>query len=353
MDEIFLNLFFSDCPAIPSFHASALANASIKKSVSIYVTHACNLRCKTCYLNAGEPLKNEISLYDYAKIFPEIKELGFEMVYFLGGEPMLRNDIFSMIELAKSNCLYISMSSNGFYIDETNAKKLKDSGLDQIQISIDAADEKINDNIRGEGSFKNAIEAIRNLKKFGMKVSIGFTITKYYYDAKKMVELANFLGIDVMNISVVEPFGRAKFFNMLPERDDMKNVINEIKNLNDKIKLTFNGFRFYLDKEIFEESLNNIPEGYHSCPAGFDRFVIDSNGDVFGCELLMRKDFLEGNAIKDDLKEIWKNGFRNFRVRILPDECKTCKYKRSCQGGCPARSLNPGYFNAKDNLCNY
>ncbi|MGC8565896.1 MAG: radical SAM protein, partial [Thermoplasmata archaeon] len=351
MDEVSLNLFFSDCPAIPSYHASALGNFKIKKSVSIYLTHACNLRCKTCYLSAGKPLKNELPTEEYKNIFFQISKMGFEMVYLLGGEPMLREDIFEIIQMAKNFDLYTSMSSNAFFINEKNARKLKDSGLDQVQISIDSADKNKNDFIRGEGSFKNALDAILNLKKSGIKVSMGFTITKFYNNVNAMVKLARSLGINVLNISVVEPFGRARIFNVVPDREDVKNAIEMIKNHRGEIKLTFNGFRFFLEEEIFNESLENIPENYHSCPAGHDRFVIDSNGDVYGCELLMHREFLEGNAVKDDLESIWKNGFNVFRERKLPVECEKCKFKKSCQGGCPARSYISGSLDRKDPLC--
>ncbi|MDP8012237.1 MAG: radical SAM protein [Thermoplasmata archaeon] len=347
-DEI--NIFFSDCPAIPSFHVSALGNVKIKNSVSIYLTHACNLRCKTCYLNAGEPLKNELSIKNYEKIFSEIKDLNFDMVYFLGGEPMLRKDILDIIKIAKGNDLYTSMSSNGFFIDSINAKSLKEAGLDQIQISIDSPSEEINDNIRGQGSFGKAVKAIHNLKKVNMKVSIGFTITKNFYDVETMVNFASQIGINVLNISIAEPFGRAMLYDIIPEKEKVKKAIEQIKNLKSVIKITYNGFRFYLDEKVFEKSLKFIPENYRSCPAGINRFVIDSNGNVYGCELLMENEFFEGNVLEDDLKTIWEKGFRRFKER-MPNECKSCKYLRSCQGGCPARSFISGSFNSKDPLC--
>ena len=351
MDEVAFELFFSDCPAIPSHHASALGNFKIRKSVSIYLTHGCNLRCKTCYLSAGEPLKNELSTNEYMNIFSQIKRMDFEMVYLLGGEPMVREDIFDIIHMAKNFNLYTSMSSNGFFINEKNAIKLKDSGLDQVQISIDSGDENINDFIRGEGSFKKAVNAILNFKKAGIRVSVGFTITKFYNNVNAMVNVARSLGIDVLNVSVAEPFGRASLFHIVPDREDVKKAIEMIKNYKGEIKLTFNGFRFFLEEDIFNKSLENVPEDYHSCPAGQDRFVIDSNGDIYGCELLMYKEFLEGNAVKDDLESIWKNGFKAFRERKLPPECEKCKFNKSCQGGCPARSYNSGSLDKKDPLC--
>lgn len=351
MDKFYLELFYSECPAIPTYHVSALENIEIKKSVSIYVTHQCNLRCKTCYLNAGLPLKYEMKLDNYKNIFPKIKNLGFELIYILGGEPLLHKEIFEIISLAKENDFVVSMSSNGFFIDKIKAEKLKKSGLDQIQISIDSANEMINDNIRGDKSFKNAINAIKNLKNVGLKVSIAFTITKYYNNVEEMVRLAKSLDVDVLNVSVVQPFGRAKENDIAPDKHLIKEAIEKLKMYKNEIKLTFNGFRFYLNKKIFDESLKNIPMGYNSCPAGKERFVIDSNGNIYGCELLMNEYFLEGNVLKDDINKIWESGFKLFRERVIPEYCNHCNFKQSCQGGCPARSFSTDLFQKKDSLC--
>ncbi len=350
MEDIDLKLFFSDCPATPAGHTGILEKREIRKSVTLYLTHACNLRCLTCYLNAGDPLINELNTNDYRKLFPSLKELGFDMVYLLGGEPMLRKDIFEIISSAKENDLIVSMSSNGFFIDNENARKLSESGLDNIQISIDSADERINDTIRGRESFRKAKEAIINLKNYGMKLSIAFVITRFYNDINEIINMAKSLNVDAVNISVAEPFGRALKFNVLPTREMVKEAIMKIENLKNEIEMSFNGFRFYMDKEIFEKSLHNIPPGYFSCPAGRERFVIDSNGDVYGCELMMDKNFLEGNIRKVDVNEIWFNGFKFFRERKLPENCRKCNFRESCQGGCPARSFISNYF-LKDPLC--
>lgn len=345
------DLYLNDCPAIPTFHTSALESIQFEKSVSIYLTHKCNLNCKTCYINANKPLQNELNTNDFVKIFAEIKDLDFPMVYFLGGEPLIRKDIFELISMAKKNGLYVSMSSNGYFINSGVAEKLKNSGLDQIQISIDSADEKTNDFIRGKGSFKRATYAIQSLIKYGVKVSIGFTITSFYSNVKEMISLAERLNVKVLNISVAEQFGRALPNNAVPSKNQVREAVESILNLKTKLKLTFNGFRFYLDEKYYEGIGNTIPIDYRSCPAGTNRFVIDSNGNVFGCELLMYDQFVEGNVRNENISDIWKNGFKIFKHRDLPEECKICPYRKICQGGCPARAYLKGSFNERDILC--
>ncbi len=42
------------------------------------------------------------------------------------------------------------------------------------------------------------------------------------------------------------------------------------------------------------------------CPAGRSRFVIGTKGGIYGCELLMNNEFLESNALTDNLKDAWE-----------------------------------------------
>ncbi|PMP74592.1 MAG: radical SAM/SPASM domain-containing protein [Aciduliprofundum sp.] len=344
-------MYLSECPATPTVHASILEGRELKRSVTIYVTRGCNLRCKTCYISAGKPLRDELSVNDYRNIFLELKELDFQMVYILGGEPMLRGDIFHIIWDAKYKGLYASMSSNGYFIDHEKALRLKESGLDQIQISIDSADEKMNDYIRGRNSFSRAVAAVKNLKDVGMKVSIAFTITSFYYDIMKMIELAESLNVEVINLSVAQPFGRAAGTGAVPTNEQVRNVLKDLEKTETDLRITFNGFRFFLDRDAYYEAKKIAEKDYHTCPAGRERFVIDSNGDVYGCELLISSEFREGNVKENDLREIWRNGFHIFRDRRLPNECISCPFKDLCQGGCPARSYLAGGLDKKDLFC--
>ncbi|MDP8003650.1 MAG: SPASM domain-containing protein, partial [Caldisphaera sp.] len=94
---------------------------------------------------------------------------------------------------------------------------------------------------------------------------------------------------------------------------------------------------------------------YYSCPAGRSRFIIDSNGDIYGCELLINRKFLEGNVRKNRIEDIWINGFKQFREDRWKkiNYCSTCEISSLCQGGCVARAFNGENIYNKDPLCNF
>jgi Predicted Fe-S oxidoreductases len=95
-------VFLEECLASPIGHILALRShlegvgesmpyisMDSLNDVTIYLTHACNLRCIHCYLSAGEPLGNELNVRDWLIILDKLRELGVRFVYLLGGEPML------------------------------------------------------------------------------------------------------------------------------------------------------------------------------------------------------------------------------------------------------------------------
>jgi radical SAM protein with 4Fe4S-binding SPASM domain len=101
---------------------------------------------------------------------------------------------------------------------------------------------------------------------------------------------------------------------------------------------------------------SKVESSFSICPAGRSRFVIDSNGDIYGCELLITPKFKEGNVLKDNLKDVWERGFSIFRERdpIKIEDCKSCSIAKICASGCPARAYSfYGSINHKDPLCSY
>ena len=356
-------IYLGECPASPLGHVLALrsnvedtGNESPYLSmdsindVTIYLTHACNLECKHCYVSAGKPLSNELSADDWLIILDKLRGLGVKYVYLLGGEPMLliKRGLLKIISHAKDLGLYVSMSTNGTLVNRESALQLKRAGLDQVQVSIDGPNPAINDAIRGIGSFDKAVRAVNAFKETGIAVSLSYTvIPDNAYYVIDMVRLAERLGVLVLTFIRVQEFGRA-LNNGLYLSDEMaRRVIDDLLRIRTSIKLVFNGFRFSLG-DLYEayrksrERLNALRiTNYNACPAGKSRFVIDSDGSVYGCELLMGKEFYEGNALRDNLRIIWRDGFKSFRNRnyrnIRP--CNTCLMADLCNAGCPARAV--------------
>lgn len=126
-----------------------------------HITERCNWRCKHCYQE--ETIKEELTtdqLFDVLKQYSSLIKKwelpqNLARLNISGGEPLIRQDFFQIIEEIKKyrGMFRWGILSNGSFITRKIAKKLKESGISDYQVSLEGL-EKNNDKTRGEGSFK-------------------------------------------------------------------------------------------------------------------------------------------------------------------------------------------------------
>ena len=130
----------------------------------IAVTDRCNYRCVYCMPPEGMPLEQHDKILSYEQIELIAKnavELGIKKIRLTGGEPLVRRNIEHLVaKLASLNDLQeLCMTTNGIYLD-TLAEKLKDNGLDRVNISIDSLEPDKYKKITRGGELKNAIRGV-------------------------------------------------------------------------------------------------------------------------------------------------------------------------------------------------
>jgi len=94
------------------------------------VTRECNMKCSHCYINATEKKPvNELTTQEAKKLMDQIYQVSRPLLILSGGEPLLRSDIFELIEYGSKIGLKMGLGSNGSLIDFATAKKLKEVGI--------------------------------------------------------------------------------------------------------------------------------------------------------------------------------------------------------------------------------
>ena len=155
-----------------------------KKPVVVWnVGRRCNLRCVHCYSQShNEHYEGELNHDQGMRLIEDLGKFKVPVMLFSGGEPLMRPDIFELIQHAKDCGLRAVISTNGTLISEEVASKLKDFGLSYVGISLDGL-EATNDRFRGvKGAFANALKGIKNCQQAGIKVGLRFTINKLNVD---------------------------------------------------------------------------------------------------------------------------------------------------------------------------
>lgn len=334
-------------------------------------THLCNLKCKHCYIGAKEKMEGELTTEEGKRLIDEMRDAGVIILAFSGGEPLMRKDFFELADYAHRNDLYVTSATNGTLITEEVAKKLKESGVEYVEISIDGKDADTHDSFRGvPGMFDRTIEGVKNCMDQGLQTGIATTVTQHNYDQiEEIHDLASDLGVKRFICFNFVPTGRG--IDII--KDDISPEQRE-ELLKFLLKKTYEGGmeslstapqlarvaieeekgipvgHFYAGKR-FEGKTRALTDFIGGCGAGRFYCSIEPNGDVYPCVFLPIKC---GNIRERPLSDIWHESpiFKELRDRSsLKGHCSECENKFVC-GGCRARAW--AYFkdlNAPDPGC--
>jgi AdoMet-dependent heme synthase len=303
------------------------------------VTRECNLKCSHCYINAADgKLQNELTTQEGKNLIDQICEVSHPLLILSGGEPLMRSDIFELIEYGVSKGLKMGLGSNGKLIDNKVAGKLKDSGIATVSISIDSNIPKQHDDFRGvEGAWEKAVDACRALRKNNVLVQVNTTLTHENYDQiDEIMALAEEIGVENFHLFFLVPTGRAtKLTDLSPSKyEDMitktfAKVPKHTLNVRPSCAPQF--------MRIAKGMGLDMRQWIRGCIAGMYYCRIYPNGDVTPCPYLPIK---LGNVREQSFKDIWFNSsvLKSFRnPDLLKGKCGICEYRQLC-GGCRARA---------------
>ena len=145
--------------------------------ISWNTTNACNMMCKHCYRDAGVKAEQELSTEEGLKLIDQIAEVGFKIMIFSGGEPLMRKDIYTLVNHAREKGLRPVFGTNGTLLTAEVAKRLKDAGAAAMGISLDSIDHMIHDMFRGVyGSWQKAVDGMRACREIGLPFQIHTTV---------------------------------------------------------------------------------------------------------------------------------------------------------------------------------
>ncbi len=148
------------------------------------VTRECNMKCSHCYINATEKkLDNELTTQEAKKLMDQICQVSSPLLILSGGEPLLRPDIYELIQYGASKGLKMGLGSNGSLIDDAVAGKLKAAGIATVSISLDSNIPAQHDEFRGvAGAWEKAVNACKALRKNNVLVQVNTTLTHENYN---------------------------------------------------------------------------------------------------------------------------------------------------------------------------
>ncbi|MBN2160297.1 MAG: radical SAM protein [Spirochaetes bacterium] len=154
--------------------------ASERRPIVVWsTTRTCNLNCVHCYTDScNKKYEGELTTDEGLSLINDLAGFGIPSLLFSGGEPLMRKDIFKLIEYAATNNIRPVISTNGTLIDAAAARDIKNAGVVYVGISLDGM-EDVNDTFRGmKGAFAKAMKGFQNCAAVGQRVGLRLTLTR-------------------------------------------------------------------------------------------------------------------------------------------------------------------------------
>ncbi|QKR00312.1 radical SAM protein [Metallosphaera tengchongensis] len=326
-------------------------------------TKACDLACKHCRAKAiPNRLPGELSTEEVKRLVDDLSESGVKLFVISGGDALKRDDLFEILRYS-SKRITTALSPSGSRIDLGVAKKIMESGVSMVSISIDGP-EHIHDEFRGvRGAFKMAKDAVKALKSAGIPVQINSTISKYNVNELELLK-ETVLGMEPVywDIFMLIPTGRAtKEMMVSPEEGErVMRTVARWRTQGINVRMTCAP---YLVRVVNEMGVRPVApdrnygrrsvQGARGCMAGNGYAFVAYDGTVYPCGFLPTP---VGNIRYKKFSEIYENSllFKSLRdPSKLQGKCGLCEYKTVC-GGCRARAFSiTEDVMAEDPFCTY
>lgn len=345
------SLNIDDCFEIWKGKINKLIKEHPLQIISWEATRRCNLHCIHCGSPSEEvELGNELSTEQVISIFKRIAD-EFDMSQFrhiniTGGEPFVRNDLVDILKELYKFPFYrnIDIQTNGIHIAENPGilKIIKKYGVTGIGVSIDGLEKTHNSFRKTQAGFKKSILAAQKAVAEGLVVTVSVVV--HSQNINELDELYHFVKSvikpRVFRLMFIDPIGRAGFDKQyLLSKEQQMSVIHflqekyaeECDQYHDQtIMMVELGCGGWFGKEL-EGTFR--PFIFH-CIAGINNLGILYDGKIASCSNISR-DFIEGDALKDSIKEIWNTRYVRFRNRewLRNGKCEACEDWAYCHGG--------------------
>lgn len=338
------------------------------KIVAWEITRSCNLACAHCRAAAHcEAYPGELSLDECKAVMDDIASITDPILIVTGGEPLMRPDIWEIIDYAFEVGLHPVIGTNGTLITDEIAKKIAEHGIPRVSVSLDFPTVEGQDAFRGaSGAFEDTVTGIRNLEKYGVGVQVNSTVTKMNNDmVDDLHDLSEDLGAAAFHPFLLVPTGRGEdLVDVELTPDEYEEVLTWAFKRQETSPMSFkptDAPQYYriMRQEAAKQGIKITPQTHgmqamtRGCLGGITFVFISHTGDVQPCGYF---DMQLGNVKETPFSEIWTNSpvFDDLRhYDRLKGKCGACEYKGVC-GGCRARALSlTGDYLQEEPYCAY
>ncbi len=291
--------------------------AGMPMTISFEPTTACNLRCPECPSGLRSFTRPRGMLQEdlFRKVMDEVGDDLLYLYLYFQGEPYLNPNFLDLVSYAHKKKVYSVTSTNAHFLDDENARRTVESGLDRLIISLDGTTQETYENYRIEGELDKVIEGTKNLIawKKKLKSKTPHTIFQFLvvkpneHQIPEVYRLAKELGVDEVKLKTAQIYDYENGNELIPSIDKYS-----------RYRKLHNG-----KYELKNELENGCWKMWHSC-------VVTWDGKVVPCCFDKDANHKLGDLSTTGFKEIWNSeGYNSFRQHLLTarkevDICTNC-----------------------------
>jgi pyrroloquinoline quinone biosynthesis protein E len=318
------------------------------------LTYACPLQCAYCSNPLDYPAtrSQELGTDDWLRVMAEARALGAAQIGFSGGEPLLRQDLEILVEGARKLGFYTNLITSTVGMDAERMARLREVGLDHIQVSFQGAERDINDYYAANQSFEHKLAMAREVKRNGLPMVLNFVLHRDNIDqVEAMLELSLALQADYVELANCQYYGWALLNRkrLLPSREQVQRAKAVTERFREqragKMKLYF----------VLPDYYENRPK---ACANGWGTtfLTISPEGTALPCQSAKVLPGLAFPSVRDHSVEwIWQHSplFNRFRGDTwMKEPCRSCPEKARDFGGCRCQAyLLTGDAENADPVC--
>lgn len=286
-------------------------------AVSIEPTTSCNLRCPECPsgLRSFTRPTGMLSPEMFKTTIGQLEKDLLYLIFYFQGEPYLNPSFLDLVSYACSRNIYTATSTNAHYLNDENARKTVESGLDRLIISIDGTTQETYESYRIGGKLEKVIEGTRNIIKWKKQlksatphVIFQFLVVKpNEHQIQDVQKLARELGVDEVAFKTAQIYDYVNGSDLIPDNSKYS-----------RYEQTKSG-----EWRIKNPLLNHCWKLWHSC-------VITWDGDIVPCCFDKDSEHRMGSLQNASFNDIWRSeGYESFRSAVLRSRseiemCKNC-----------------------------
>ena len=304
------------------------------------LTYRCPLHCAFCY-NPVDFARHEEELDtgQWLSVLRQARQLGAVQCGFSGGEPMVRDDLETLVAEASRLGFYTNLITSGVGLTEARLAALKAARLDHIQLSFQDSTREVNDFVSSTKTFDLKRRVAAAIHAHGYPMVMNCVIHRLNIDhVDAIVELALEIGAEYLEFANVQFYSWA-FLNraeLLPTREQLVRAEAAIgrwrQQLGERMRILF------VVPDYYSERPKKCMNGW-----GNVFLTIAPDGTALPCHTArMLPGLTFPNVREQTLREIWydSEGFNRYRgTGWMKQPCASCPEKENDLGGCRCQAF--------------